>query len=265
MSGISSPGITSQDRSELTSLDGLGVATTGQFVVKTGADAYGYGTAIVSMNGLTGATQTFAVGTSGADFGVSSSGTAHTFNIPDAGASARGLVTTGAQTFGGAKTLSQVFVSGQALTAGTLTAATSAEVRRVWHKFSWTNAMVAALGAATTGDLAVCTLPAKTVVLKAVVVITGQGAGLTACTVGLGRAGALYVDYVVASSIKAAANTVYGQAFADLGANLSALVGDLPSIGSTTAVKLHFISSIENLSNVTGSTGDVYLETTTLP
>ena len=70
------------------------------------------GTAISSLNGLTASTQTFATGATGTDFNISSSGSTHTFNIPDAGASARGLVTTGAQTFAGAKTFAPLQVVG---------------------------------------------------------------------------------------------------------------------------------------------------------
>ena len=49
---------------------------------------------ITSLNSQTGATQTFAVGTSGTNFAVSSSADTHTFNLPDASATNRGALTS---------------------------------------------------------------------------------------------------------------------------------------------------------------------------
>ena len=61
---------------------------------------------ITTLNTLTASTQTFATGTSGTDFNISSSTATHTFNIPSASASNRGLITTGSQTIAGSKTFS---------------------------------------------------------------------------------------------------------------------------------------------------------------
>lgn len=49
---------------------------------------------LTSLNGLTTGTQTFSTGTAGSDFNISSVGSVHTFNFPDASASNRGLLNT---------------------------------------------------------------------------------------------------------------------------------------------------------------------------
>ena len=63
-----------------------------------------FSTGITALNGLTAQVQYFQTGTSGTDFNISSTTATHTFNIPDASASARGLITTGTQTIAGSKT-----------------------------------------------------------------------------------------------------------------------------------------------------------------
>jgi hypothetical protein len=68
---------------------------------------------ILSINSLTAATQAVVTGTSGSDFNIASSGSTHTFNLPNASATARGAVSTGAQSFAGDKTYdNNVFVKG---------------------------------------------------------------------------------------------------------------------------------------------------------
>lgn len=173
-----------------------------------------------------------------------------------------GQIGTSAQPYN-LKTYGTHRMNTQAMTAGTMTGTVTAEVRQVIHQFSWTNSMVTALGATTSGNVAICTLPAKTVVTNAYVVITGAAAGPASVTVSVGRTGASYIDYIVASDAKAAANTVYGDGSAERGANLTGY--DLASYTGTTVVNAQFVSVGANLDTVTASTGHVYLETMVLP
>ena len=69
-------------------------------------------TGLTALNGLTAQVQNLATGTSGSDFNISSASTTHTFNLPDASTSARGVVTTGAQNFAGNKSFQNtIFVN----------------------------------------------------------------------------------------------------------------------------------------------------------
>ena len=81
--------------------------TSAQWVeATTGANGGNYGGAgsgITLLNGISFSDQTFAIGSAGSDFNISSAGSSHTFNIPSADSSKRGLVSTGTQNFGGLK------------------------------------------------------------------------------------------------------------------------------------------------------------------
>ena len=60
-------------------------------------------TGIVSINNLDSVSQTLEVGQSGVKFNISSTGTSHTFNIPNAGVGVSGLITGTTQSIGGVK------------------------------------------------------------------------------------------------------------------------------------------------------------------
>ena len=149
------------------------------------------------------------------------------------------------------------------LTAGTMTATNTALLRTVTNRFDWTNAMVVALGASTTGDITVCTLPANTVVKSVWMVLDTPDTSANALTVAVGRTSASFIDYVTASDAKATAGTTYGVTSGTRGTNNT--MYDVPSVSGTTAVKAHFIKTTTNLSTVLGCTGHIYIESYIAP
>ncbi|MDG0815091.1 tail fiber domain-containing protein [Bdellovibrio svalbardensis] len=72
--------------------------TNGQTLTTNGSGALSWTTpsagGITSLNGLSGAAQTFATGTTGTDFNISSASTIHTFNFPNSSGTNRGLLTS---------------------------------------------------------------------------------------------------------------------------------------------------------------------------
>jgi len=98
---------------------GTGIMTPFTFGIFMPFDGSGGGF-ISALNGLTASSQTFATGTAGTNFGIVSSGSTHTFNLPSASSSSRGLLTSADWTTFNAKQGPLIFTSPLVNTANTV-------------------------------------------------------------------------------------------------------------------------------------------------
>jgi hypothetical protein len=131
---------------------------------------------------------------------------------------------------------------------------------------------VAALGAVTSGDITICTLPAKAIVHEAFIVVDTQGTFGDTLTISFGSAGAGYDQLVVASDAKAADNTIYGAAQdgSETGTDLDNAgswysIGKLYSYTTTQALKAHVNGNLTNLSGVSAGQWSFILVYEVLP
>jgi hypothetical protein len=119
--------------------------------------------------------------------------------------------------------------------------------------------------AATTQDVTVWTVPAKTRVRRLVVQTTTgfTGGTIAAMTLSCGST-AGGVDYLLAGSVFSAG--VLGDGFAEIGAGLlSATLADIPSMTSSTAISCRFVATGDNVVNATAGSLTLYLELSPYP
>lgn len=123
-----------------------------------------------------------------------------------------------------------------------------------WHKYSVVHTALQA--AATTNDIQLFSLPAKTFIHKVVIKNTTAFAGTTTYTLSVGINGSL-VKYLAPFDVKqAVSNTTFG---------VSIVNETMEDFGSAVSIRLAATSTVQNLNQSTAGAVDVYVLTSLLP
>jgi hypothetical protein len=113
----------------------------------------------------------------------------------------------------------------------------------------------------TTCSIELGQFPAKTVIRNMYAIVITQATSPATLTFSCGVTGAGYIDLIVASNAKAAANTVYGDASAERGTNLTGYF--MPSYTGATALICQYVGATD-LAAMNGSLL-VVIETEVIP
>jgi len=168
-----------------TSADSVLVINNGVVEKRQVSDA-AFGNAVRSINGNRDTAQTIAFTTTGTDLTISTANNnTINLNVPDAGAAARGVVTTAAQTFAGTKTFKDSVSAAAAIKVGSTGNANSTmqidgsvamAIKTVTSSYTVTNADNTILANTTSGAITI-TLPAPASITGRIYTIKKIGTG----------------------------------------------------------------------------------------
>ena len=191
------------------------------------------GSAITSVNGLTNSSQTFLTSSTGSDFSISSIGSVHSFNLPNASATSRGALTSSDWTTFNGKENSLIFSTGITRNTNTITINTTQNINTLSNLSSngliKTSGGTGFLSIATAGtDYSAGTSPLATGILK-----SSNGTGALSIAVAS--------DFPTLNQ-----NTTGNAATVTTNANLT---GEVTSVGNASTITNGTVSNIK-LANI---------------